>query len=429
MYQWSRYNFFINETENSNLLYNSRTGAVVRLSKERSIQVANDTELDDDFFSILYQMDFILDDGVDEVRLIEEFNENARNDRSALSITIELTEACNFRCSYCYQAHKKENIQADIEHGIINLIAERAADLKVVQLNWFGGEPLLRLKDIRRISAAVRPFLKENGIKYRQHMTTNGYLLTPEVAASLYKDGLDNVQITLDGGRKSHDKTRILASGASTYDKVITACKTAVDTGMELMVRINLTKENYQHVEELLSSLRTIGVTPADAIIHIVRAIDHGNLDTDTSSACFSNNEFGQIWPEILKVVARYGFSVPSISPISHNCPFDLDNAVMIGRDGSIRQCSSTAGVIGMLDQKTGQIIKGENYGKYKHRRPTADPHCRECKCLPLCMGGCAYLEGKELQKCNPERYAIEEIVKLYAQQNLPIQEQSLESV
>ncbi|MEY2503677.1 MAG: uncharacterized protein QOI07_4014, partial [Verrucomicrobiota bacterium] len=163
MYQWSRYNFLIAETDNSSLLYNSRTGAVMRLSKDRSIQIANDAELDDDIFSVLYREEFILDEGVDEVRLVEEFNERARDDRSKLSITVELTEACNFRCSYCYQGHKKENIHSDIEHGIINLIAERATDLKTVQLNWFGGEPLLRLKDIRRISAAVGRFLAENG--------------------------------------------------------------------------------------------------------------------------------------------------------------------------------------------------------------------------------------------------------------------------
>lgn len=423
MYQWSRYNFLIDEGSSYGLLYNSRTGCVVRLSRERCEEINSECDLEEDIFHLLYEMDFIVDDDIDEISLIEEKNKDARQDRSALSITVELTEACNFRCSYCYQDHKKEHISGNIEYGIVNLIEERGSDLKNVQLNWFGGEPLLRLNDIRRISDFVGTYLENRDISYRQHMTTNGYLLNNEVAELLYEQGLDNIQITLDGGRESHNRTRVLASGVGTYDAVLKACKTAVDVGMELMVRVNLTKQNYRHIDDLLASLRALGITPADAIIHIVRAIDHGNLDDSTSDVCFTNKEFGRIWPDMLKIVARHGFSVPSISPISHNCPFDLDNAVMIGRDGSVRQCSSTDRVIGMLDGKTGRIAKNDSYEKFKHRHPTSDSHCRECRCLPLCMGGCAYLEGKELEKCNPERYAIEEIVKLYAQQNLPIDE------
>ena len=199
-------------------------------------------------------------------------------------------------------------------------------------------------------------------------MTTNGSLLTKEVAKALYVQGLNDIQITLDGGRSTHNKSRVLASGRGTFDAVLNGCRNAVEVGMALMVRINLTKENCHNVDDLLACLRAVGITPADAVIHIVRAIDHGNLDEKAASVCFSNNEFGKIWPEMLKVVASYGFSVPSIAPISHNCPFDLDNAIMIGRDGSIRQCSSTDSVIGRLDIESGEIIKTNLYDKYKHR-------------------------------------------------------------
>ena len=156
MYKWSRYNFFISENSDSNLLYNSRTGHLIRVSRDRSEQIAKDEILDEDLFSTLYRLDFIVNEMVDEVALIKEENYRARNDRSTLTITVELTEACNFRCSYCYQAHKKQHISGNVEQGIINLIQERCGDeLKVVQLNWFGGEPLLRLDDIKRISSAV----------------------------------------------------------------------------------------------------------------------------------------------------------------------------------------------------------------------------------------------------------------------------------
>lgn len=421
MHVWSDYNFFVEEESRTGLLYNSRTGNLIRLDKERCEQLKSGELLDNTLFDFLYRLDFIIPEDLDEIKQIENKNEDARNDRSFLSITVELTEACNLRCSYCYQSHKKEHLVGNAEDGIINLISNRCDDLKVVQLNWFGGEPLLRLKEIRRISKRVREFLKVKDIEYKQHMTTNGYLLTKKVAQELMDGGVDNIQITLDGAKFSHDKTRKLASGKGTYDRVVNACQNAVSVGMELMVRVNLTKENYTYVDELLSTLRLKNINPTDTIIHIVRTIDHGNLEDQTSDICFTNEEFGNLWPKILKKVAKYGFSVPSISPVSYNCPFDLDHAVMIGRDGSVRQCSSTDNVIGFLDRNTGHVKKQTNYKKFKHRIPTSDPHCRECKCLPLCMGGCAYLEGKRQEKCNPEKYAIEEIVKLYAKQHLSI--------
>ncbi|MCP4991144.1 MAG: radical SAM protein [Colwellia sp.] len=416
---WSKYNYFLNYTNNSYLLYNSRTGALIKLDNMRGKQLLSGNLLDDDLFDFLYKQEFIVDDKVDELALITEKNKRAQQDNSYLSITVELTESCNFRCQYCYQDHNDENIINEVEEGILKYLSARVQDLKVVQLNWFGGEPLLRLNEIKRISNKVKDYLCSKGIEYKQHMTTNGYLLTRELASDLFRDGLDNIQITLDGGKISHDKTRVLISGKGTYDRVLNGCKNAVDAGMELIVRMNLTKENYHYVEDMLASLQKKGIGPAEAIIHLVRAVDHGNIDDSTSNICFSIKEFGDIWPETLKIVARYGFSLPSISPVSYNCPFDLNNAVMIGRDGSIRLCSSTDAIIGSFDTEAGSIKIQQGAKKYKHRNPTADKYCKDCKCLPLCMGGCSYLEGRGEEKCNPERYAIEDLVKLYAEQNL----------
>jgi uncharacterized protein len=417
MAKWSRYNFVVPNDNGSALLYNARTGAVARLSAKRVAECDGARELDDDLFSFLLEHEFLVADDLDEIALIAARHEAARADRTALSITVELTEACNFRCSYCYQAHAKEHLDSDVEERAIRFLERKIAELNHLHINWFGGEPLIRLRTLRQFSERLRTEAQRHGCQLTQFITTNGYLITRDLANELKAMGISNVQITLDGARGSHNRSRPLASGRGTYDRVLDACRYIVEQGIELMVRVNLNKTNVDTIEELLQDLIDKGVTPDKAVIHIVRAIDHGNLDSAASSICFKNAEFAHRWGKILEIVARYGFGTPTIAPISYNCPFDLEQAVMIGRDGSLRHCSSTSHEIAQIGPNGEEISLNETYSRVKTRRPTDDPMCRDCRYLPLCMGGCSYLRELGQESCNPERYALPQLVKLYASQ------------
>ena len=419
MAKWSRYNFLLPNDDGSALLYNARTGATIRLDATRVSQFDGARELDSDVFEFLLEHDFLVADDLDELALIEARHEAARDDASSLSITIELTEACNFRCVYCYQAHAKEHLGQNVEARILGYLKRKVASLDRLHVNWFGGEPLIRFATLRALSQEIAAEAERHGCELSQFITTNGYLITAEVAQELKELDISNVQITLDGSRPVHDRSRPLASGRGTYERVLEACRHVVEQDIELMVRVNLSRINCESVEQLLADLVERGVTPDKAILHIVRAIDHGNLEDAASSKCFSNAEFADKWARILETVADYGFGTPTIAPIAYNCPFDLEQAVMIGRDGALRHCSSTDGVIARLGPDGEELDAGMVYRRVKGRRPTDDPHCRDCRYLPLCMGGCSYLQDIGQEKCNPERYALPQLVRLYAQQSL----------
>jgi radical SAM protein with 4Fe4S-binding SPASM domain len=417
MATWSRYNFFVPQTDGSALLYNARLGELIRLDAERVRECDGQQDLDDNFFTFLLQRGFLVADDLDEVELVAKQHEVARADSSALSVTVELTEACNFRCVYCYQGHAKEHLQGDIEQRVLRYLGRKIAELRHLHINWFGGEPLTRLPTLRRLSAELRGQAEAHGCRLTQFLTTNGYLITAAVAADLKALGISNVQITLDGAGDFHDRSRPLASGRGTYQRVLEACRHVVDADIELMVRINLNRINANSVNDLLGDLVAHGVTPDKAIIHIVRAIDHGNLDESASSICFKNAEFARKWGELLGYVSAHGFGTPTIAPIAYNCPFDLEQAVMIGRDGSLRHCSSTDHEIARLDAEGQEVDLNPTYDRVKNRRPTDDPHCRDCRYLPLCMGGCSYLRERGQEACNPERYILPRLVELYASQ------------
>jgi uncharacterized protein len=190
-----------------------------------------------------------------------------------------------------------------------------------------------------------------------------------------------------------------------------------IDNNMELLLRINLNRLNFQQIDGLLSDLVSNGITPANTIIHVTRAVNHGNLNGAMSSAIFSTEEFAKAWISVLQKISMYGFNLPTLTPLAYNCPFDLKYTVMIGSDGSIRHCSSSDQRIADLTETGDEADRTDLYQIIKDRRPWEDLTCRECLYLPMCMGGCSYLQEIGEEKCMPERYVLPELILLSANQ------------
>lgn len=419
MSRWSRYNLFVSREDGGCHLFNTRTGALISLDADRYSQIITSELLDNDFYEVLSHEGFIVDESVDELALILDTNEQARSSTESFSATIELTESCNFSCKYCYQSHVPKHLDNKAVERIVLYLSKKMHDKSHVHINWFGGEPLLRLSMLQDISEKLTREANRLNCTLTQFMTTNGYLLTKEVAQSLAKLGIESIQITLDGDESSHNLLRPLASGKGSYREVIEACINVVEANIDLLVRVNLNKINVDKVVKLLDDLLAVGITPEKAVIHIVRTIDHGTCNSAMSDACYTNAEFAGKWIELLKEVAKRGFSLPNLAPISYNCPFDLQRTIMIGSDGTIRHCSSSDGRLAEISEEGEEIKKTALFEKIKNRRPTDDEHCSTCKYLPMCMGGCSYLREIGQEACNPERYVLGEMVALTAHQGL----------
>lgn len=419
MTTWSAYNLLEPKKEGGCYLFNTRTGALLSLNSDRHSQITHDELIDDDLFSLLSREGFIVDESVDELALILDSNEKARLSKESFSATIELTESCNFSCQYCYQAHAPKHLDNSTAERIVRYLSKKMQERSHVHVNWFGGEPLLKLNKLRDISEKLSQEAARLNCQLTQFITTNGYLINAELAQLLAKLGIQNVQITLDGDETTHNRLRPLASGNNTYREVIKACTHVVEAGIDLMVRVNLNKLNANNVIQLLDDLLAAGITPDKAVIHIVRTIDHGTCDSMMREACYTNAEFAGLWIGLLKEVANRGFGLPSLAPLSYNCPFDLQQTVMIGHDGSVRHCSSSDGRLATLSEEGEEVEKTALFEKIKNRRPTDDKHCSSCRYLPMCMGGCSYLKEIGQEACNPERYVLGEMVALTARQGL----------
>jgi len=91
-------------------------------------------------------------------------SEQLRHFRSNyLNLIILPTEACNFRCTYCYETFENKKMPRSVVSGIKSLIDRRGEELDELEISWFGGEPLLALDVITEISKHALGVAKTEG--------------------------------------------------------------------------------------------------------------------------------------------------------------------------------------------------------------------------------------------------------------------------
>jgi uncharacterized protein len=140
---------------------------------------------------------------------------------NALHLIVLPTEACNFRCTYCYEGFVLGKMKSEVVQGLKNFIGRRAPILDRLDLSWFGGEPLLALdvvEDVLRHAQTLRERYRR--IDVSSDMTTNGYTLRPSVFRRLLRLGLTKYQISLDGPREHHDRMRLRCNAGPTFDRI-----------------------------------------------------------------------------------------------------------------------------------------------------------------------------------------------------------------
>src|SRR5581483_9997381 len=260
----SRYTHTI-EIEGGGLLYNGRTGALVELSAGAfaTARHALDAGLgsagslqdfsEGSLAAHLAAGGFVVRDDVDELAILETQYEQERQ-RSQFLLTILPTFGCNLGCEYCFVGKKKGGMSHETQERLVAFAARRLTEHTVPSMNvdWFGGEPLLAPHVIEYLSAQFQTFCASAGVPYRAQVITNGTVITPRIAKILHAAGVDRLQITLDGPATIHDARRPYKSGThSSFAATIDSLQYVVGDFV-IRLRINVDVRNIDHVWPLL---------------------------------------------------------------------------------------------------------------------------------------------------------------------------------
>lgn len=165
---------------------------------------------------------------------LKNINDRLRVGIATPMIDIAYNYACNLKCHHCAAAKfAKRDRKLTVED--IRRISDEAYNLGLCQFVLSGGEPLL-LKDLREVIAALQPD------KFHLAMSTNGHLLTKEMAKNLKSWGLDKVKISIDDfDEKQHDSNR---NSAGAYKKAITAMLNADEAGLSVAIQAVVSHQN-----------------------------------------------------------------------------------------------------------------------------------------------------------------------------------------
>jgi len=429
-------------------LYNSSTGNYLAFSEDlkgmynRLLRAELITPAEAGLF---YTAGFAVASDLDEFRSVRYAFELTRKRRSAPQLTIAPTLACNFGCAYCFEDHVRGLMEREVQDGLINFVKEVMIQPEdTLSVSWFGGEPLMGMPVIRRLTKAFRGLVSDSrvaGITF--HIITNGLLLRREVAKELLELGVSRLQITIDGPRRLHDKRRILkANGGATFDAIVKNIGDLPED-FQVVVRVNVDRQNKDHLDGLFAELEELGLLKK-VTVNIARVEDFSGR-VESSPSLLSSMEFAALEVEwIMKAQAKgWPLHVSKPSPrLTGVCQVDSVNSFVVGPTGELFKCWAELGNNGHV---VGHLLKPETWKQLSptrltERDPFDDTECRSCVVLPLCMGCCPLIRqnNRELQRkvCPPFKHNYPEILRLqfgdetkivnYVQPNIPGAEQGV---
>ncbi len=429
-YKNSRFNVGYKEG-NDLLLYNTRTGAFLRLTDTRCsdyrwlLQSASrngpPAGMDADVRQALQDGGFVIPSDIDEIEYIRYQAQQVRSmsDRS-LSLVIIPTNKCNMNCSYCFE-HNKANVVMSkaVQDKIVDVIRARLKNgCKDVAIEWFGGEPLICVPMIKALSSRIMNLCRRHGAHYSACMITNGTLLTKSVARDLARLKVNAVQVTLDGPPKIHDRRRPYVSGKGTFNRILKNIEDVCRI-VNVSVRCNVDKDNIRFVRDLAEILHGRGIAK---YIRLYYSPVHNGAEccADAGQGCraiYSQKEFARLESQLKMMTHDMGFRIePAHGPTCSSCGATFPNSLVIDARGDLYKCSET---IGVESEQIGTIHEGvrinDIYLKWINFDALQFRKCRSCKVLPLCMGWCPdkVKDDRNAESCLRVKYNLIEELKL----------------
>jgi len=172
-----------------------------------------------------------------------------------------ITRRCNLKCVHCYAQAKDQVFDNELTTDEGKNLIDDLSQYKVPVLLLSGGEPTIR-KDLPELAA----YAIEKGM--RAVISTNGTLITQEMARVLKDIGLSYVSISLDGMEKIHDRFRGV-KGA--YRAALEGIKNCQDAGIKVGLRFTINKFNVDEIENIFNLLEDMDI-PRACFYHLVYA-------------------------------------------------------------------------------------------------------------------------------------------------------------
>lgn len=346
----------------------------------------------------LFDRGFLIKEGTDEFRRIQlGFGEqHYRSDR--LELILLASEDCNFRCTYCYEDFARGTMKPWVREGIKRFVQGRLDSLRSLSVNWFGGEPLYGFQAIEDLAPFFIRISEEHSLKYTSAMTTNGYLLTPEVTEKVLAWNVRHFQITIDGLEEDHNRSRPSRDGQNTFGVILKNLKALAcrDEDYVVDVRFNFDQQNYHKCPEFLDMVEREFNRDPRFRLRFRSVGKWGGPNDDKLDVC-GTKDISNLEREMKREARKRGLTLgDEISSVngmgSQVCYAARPYNFLIGATGKLMKCTvdldkNDRNVVGQLTESGELLLDRDKLARWTEPAFESDDKCRKCVVLPVCQG------------------------------------------
>ncbi|MBQ5376366.1 MAG: thioether cross-link-forming SCIFF peptide maturase, partial [Lachnospiraceae bacterium] len=314
---------------------------------------------------------------------------------------------CNLNCSYCFAAQGKFAGQTgtklmDFETGkrALDFLVENSGSRRNLEVDFFGGEPLVNFQVCKDLVAYARSIEKEKNKNFRFTLTTNGIGITDEVIEWANKE-CHNVVLSLDGRKEVNDRFRVDLAGNGSYDRIVPKFQKLVESrgGKGYYMRGTFTHHNPDFTKDIFHMADDLGFTELSMEPVVTAKGDPSGLTKeDIETVC---QQYEILAKDMIrrkkdgKPITFYHYMIdlehgPCIYKRVSGCGVGTEY-MAVTATGDLYPCHQ---FVNDPEYKLGNIWDGvqntEIRDEFKLCNVYAKPDCKNCWARLYCAGGCA---------------------------------------
>ena len=320
------------------------------------------------------------------------------------ALCLHVAHTCNLNCEYCFASQGKysgERAVMDFETGkrALDFLIENSGDRHNLEVDFFGGEPLMNFEVVENLVSYARSVEKEKGKNFRFTLTTNGLLIDDDVIDFANKE-MSNVVLSLDGRKEVHDKYRVDYAGVGSFDRIVPKFQRFVKArnGKNYYMRGTFTHQNPDFLNDIKVMLdlgfNELSMEPVVCAPNDPAALTPADLEVVMKQY----EELANLMLQREKDGKPFTFYHYMIDLTEGPCIYKRISGCGSGTEymavtpwGDLYPCHQ---FVGDEKFKLGDIWNGVTnksvQDEFKNCNVYAHPECKDCWAKLYCSGGCA---------------------------------------
>ena len=320
------------------------------------------------------------------------------------ALCLHIAHTCNLNCSYCFASQGKYHgdravMSYEVGKQALDFLVANSGTRHNLEVDFFGGEPLMNFQVVKDLVAYARSIEKEKGKNFRFTLTTNGVLVDDDVIEWANRE-CSNVVLSLDGRKEVHDRFRVDFAGNGSWEKIVPKFQKFVEArgGKDYYMRGTFTHANPDFLEDIKQML-DLGFNELSMEPVVCAKDDPSALtDEDMQLVMKQYEDLATLMLERDKEGRPFTFYHYMIDLTGGPCIYKRISGCGSGTEymavtpwGDLYPCHQ---FVGEERFKLGDIWNGvtnkEIQGEFAACNVYAHPECRDCWARLYCSGGCA---------------------------------------